>query len=470
MRSYLDILSEKTIAEAASPAAGSLAQGLMPGMAMNTRRPSVAGGGTIHSATPDNPNQEPAAAPTAAPAAALQASPAAVSTGELPSKVASQAVMAASQIQAAEQYNEPQAAAPAAPQQEPAATPAAVSNTATTGAASVAPTDGTKSATDPHTMASELADVLKPLSRDPKAKALLDAITIYTALEDRRAPMEDTGDSKFDNMMGDIVKGAVTPGKKVATKDEIGEAIWKMYELFYSYGDNGFEYLDNHSAYWDALFTKHNGDIDAIINRESEETLRKVLKELQDANRKYLDRSNNPLSELASSDNGGGIRIQAKYLGKDDFKVVINGESYLAIIENLEGNTLKGKSNTNAYKSGNEHMWHWRVDKINITNNETGDELDDDIIDAVADYIEKHHQADLIKIAIYDRAQSTSWHDQRTRDMGYIVQPTNNFNPDLKKKKPGVAEGMFTKSLNFSESFNPGKMLQKKITKLTRIK
>ena len=127
MRSYLDILSEKTIAGAASPAAGSLAQGLTPGMAMNTLRPSIAGGGTRHSATPNNPNQEPAAAPAAAPAA-----PAAASTGVLTSKVASQAIMAASQAQSAEQYNEPQAAAP---QQAPAP----VSNTATAPATTATP-------------------------------------------------------------------------------------------------------------------------------------------------------------------------------------------------------------------------------------------------------------------------------------------------------------------------------------------
>jgi len=395
-------------------------------------------------------------------------------------------VLRPARSQAAEQYTQPPAAPAAAPQPAPATSDAGVAATQSGifgggggGGATAANTvdQSYRTPNDPKQMATQLAEVLKPLSSQPKEKALLDAITIYTARSDRRGPdrrvqREVTGDSKFDNMMGDIVKGAVTPGKKVATKDEIGEDIWKMYELFYSYGDNGFEYLDKNSALWDALFTKHNGDIDAIINSESEETLMEVLKELQELNRKYLDRSNNPLSELASSDNGGGIRIQAEYLGEENFKVVINGESYLAIIENLEGkfNTNAYKKGNTEYQSGNEHMWNWRVDKINITNNATRDELDDDMIDAVADYIEEHHQADLIKIAIYERAQTTSWHDQRSKDMGYIVQPTNNFDPNLKKKKPGVAEGMFTKSLKFSESFNPGKMLEKKVTKLTRIK
>ena len=199
MRSYLDILSEKTIAEAASPAAGSLAQGLTPGMAMNTLRPSIAGGGTRHSATPNNPNQEPAAAPTAAPAAALQASPAAVSTGVLTSKAASQAIMAASQAQSAEQYNEPQAAPAAAPA-------AAVSNTAAP--APVAPAGGgggggntattvdqlynkggTTSATDPYTMASELSAILKPsIGSDREAATLVAALDRYT----ERAPTTES--------------------------------------------------------------------------------------------------------------------------------------------------------------------------------------------------------------------------------------------------------------------------------------
>ena len=189
MRSYLDILSEKTIAEAASPAAGSLAQGLTPGMAMNTLRPSIAGGGTRHSATPNNPNQEPAAAPTAAPAAALQASPAAVSTGVLTSKAASQAIMAASQAQSAEQYNEPQAA----PQQAPAAvsdTGAGAAGTAQAGigGGNTATTvdqlynkGGTKSATDPYTMASELANTLRPsIGSDREAASVVAALDKYT--------------------------------------------------------------------------------------------------------------------------------------------------------------------------------------------------------------------------------------------------------------------------------------------------
>ena len=232
MRSYLDILSEKTIAEAA-PAAALL-------------RPSApaAGGGAAAPAAPAAPTTAAPAAPTtAAPAAPTTAAPAAASTGVLTSKVASQAIMAAAQAQAAEQYTQPQAAPAAAPQQAPATSGAGVAAaqsgilgggggggggggtpTASTGAASVAPTGGTTSATDdPQQMAKQLAGVLQPLSRDPKAQALLDAIAIYTALPDRRAAREDTVESKFDNM----TEGMFTKSLKFSESFNPGKMLEK---------------------------------------------------------------------------------------------------------------------------------------------------------------------------------------------------------------------------------------------------
>ena len=151
--------------------------------------------------------------------------------------------MAAAQAQAAEQYTQPQAAPAAAPQQAPATSGAGVAAaqsgilgggggggggggtpTASTGAASVAPTGGTTSATDdPQQMAKQLAGVLQPLSRDPKAQALLDAIAIYTALPDRRAAREDTVESKFDNM----TEGMFTKSLKFSESFNPGKMLEK---------------------------------------------------------------------------------------------------------------------------------------------------------------------------------------------------------------------------------------------------
>jgi hypothetical protein len=133
--------------------------------------------------------------------------------------------MAAAQAQAAEQYTQPPAAAPQqAPAATPAAAPAAVSNTGAGAAAAGVGGGGTTSATDdPQQMAKQLADVLQPLSRDPKAKALLDAITIYTAPRERRAQREDTGDSKFDNM----TEGMFTKSLKFSESFNPGKMLEK---------------------------------------------------------------------------------------------------------------------------------------------------------------------------------------------------------------------------------------------------
>ena len=142
----------------------------------------------------------------------------AVAKADITSQIASQAIMAAAQAQAKSQYTQPQAAPAAAttPAAAPAAAPAAVSNTgagaaaaqagilrgvggggggggntATTGAASVAPTGGTKSATDPHTMAQELYAILDSQSKsgDQRAQRLNTALNAYI----QSAPPEGMG-------------------------------------------------------------------------------------------------------------------------------------------------------------------------------------------------------------------------------------------------------------------------------------
>jgi hypothetical protein len=160
----------------------------------------------------------------------------AVAKADITPQIASQAIMAAAQAQYKTQYTQPQATPAATPQQAPqqaptaaptaapAAAPAAVSNTGAGAAAAGVGGGGTTSATDdPQQMAKQLADVLQPLSRDPKAKALLDAITTYTALPDRRLQREDAGDSKFDNM----TEGMFTKSLKFSESFNPGKMLEK---------------------------------------------------------------------------------------------------------------------------------------------------------------------------------------------------------------------------------------------------
>ena len=65
-------------------------------------------------------------------------------------------------------------------------------------------------------------------------------------------------------------------------KAKLGQVIDKYFGQIYDYGDNGLEYLNRNGAFWTALYDKHDGDIDAIINNEDVMVLRRAAQELKD--------------------------------------------------------------------------------------------------------------------------------------------------------------------------------------------
>ena len=65
-------------------------------------------------------------------------------------------------------------------------------------------------------------------------------------------------------------------------KAKLGQVIDKYFGQIYDYGDNGLEYLNRNGAFWTALYDKHDGDIDAIINNEDVMALRRAAQELKD--------------------------------------------------------------------------------------------------------------------------------------------------------------------------------------------
>jgi hypothetical protein len=204
MRSYLDILSDKTIAEAPG-SMQRIKQGQMAAAGLNGTAPAPAttndkwseftkgmqpGAGETASdrnqarAKAAGAPAAPAPAPTAAPVSPNQ--PAAGDTVNVSPKTASQAIMAAAQAQAKAQYaQQPAPAATATPAPAATATPASA----------VEPSDARTDtgAPDLHSFASNFhEELLASKSNDPKTRNLLTALEAYL---DTSEPLKKAAES-----------------------------------------------------------------------------------------------------------------------------------------------------------------------------------------------------------------------------------------------------------------------------------
>ena len=130
------------------------------------------------------------------------------------------------------------------------------------------------------------------------------------------------------------------------------------------------------------------------------------------------------LNEFARNDKGdsGGPDIKARYLGERNFKIVVNGETYLFIVLNIE--VTAGQ---------------YLVADFNMTNLETGDEPNDDLQAEVVEYLDDCHREDIIKVADFHMASSDASHRQAGRDMGLVVYGLDDY--IKKNKKDGMADG-----------------------------
>ena len=98
--------------------------------------------------------------------------------------------------------------------------------------------------------------------------------------------------TEFFRKFADMITEAERPGtsKKFINEGvdpasvKYGQAIRKYFDKIYGYGDSpdsALDYLDNNAPFWNQLYQKHDGDIDAIINKEPANVLKKAGMELR---------------------------------------------------------------------------------------------------------------------------------------------------------------------------------------------
>jgi hypothetical protein len=182
---------------------------------------------------------------------------------------------------------------------------------------------------------------------------------------------------------------------KVDSRAKLGA----LFDEIAGYDDEGFEMLDRGCPVWSQMFDQTGGDVDKILATATPKKLAIMIQELE----AVVDGLNGGMFEDQS-----GSGIQAKYLGGEEFQVLVNGETYRLTANALEGELQPWvKDATDAYDRWGDippdkmHMWYFILASWKIINVNTRKRPNKKMESAIVNYIDQNHGDDLMKVEQY---------------------------------------------------------------------
>jgi hypothetical protein len=233
------------------------------------------------------------------------------------------------------------------------------------------------------------------------------------------------------------IKDRLSAKGMAEAKDDSKTKLGALFDEIAGYDDEGFEMLDA-CPVWSQMFDQTGGDVDKILATATPKKLAIMIQELEDV----VDGLNGGMFEDQS-----GPGIQAKYLGGEQFKVMVNGETYQLTATALEYQLQPGvKDATDAVDSkgmitpDKMHMYYFVLAAWKIVNVNTRKKPNRSTETAIVNYIDQNHEDDLKQVAQYQQ----DWGDDLEEGKG-DGNLANNAKPYDKVTKGDVIAGRLGK-------------------------